>query len=227
MTRLKALLIAAATLVGGGALLTVALQQSAENLSPPMSCKEWAHQVFRWSDPDRAFVYFVAAQTGVNPPAAFGNRVLGDCSAGQCTVSRQDCSVSYSYNYEIILNVDGWRLGRITAIPYIAGGHKAWADATPGAKWLGSFGEVVGNCLEIRSAAECDSFLAPTSDCWLLSNGNLCRYEKEYGPGLGGTQACSAAPSGGDTPIDCADRHGAGSAVSDSNLVWRDSELGL
>jgi hypothetical protein len=92
MTRLIRVLKAAAALVlTGGLALGVALNQGAQTVEPRYTCAEWAEVARRYSDPQQQETFFVALPVGATVPAAYGDRVLGNCSAGECTIKPAAC----------------------------------------------------------------------------------------------------------------------------------------
>jgi hypothetical protein len=173
MTRLRALLAAAAVaLVGGAVSLSVALQDEAAVIDPPMACKEWGRRLGRHRESRREF--FVLVQAGYDVPAAIGDRVIGDCQGRRCKISREDCqedadsrAYSYRYRFETGGLVNGWRAAKADVHRYIAKGWQDLADAASEVVWLGSYKQAPANCVATSlSAAQCRNLLRSVNDCW-------------------------------------------------------------
>lgn len=221
MTRLRAILAAAALLVVGGVAIPLALQQAGDSASPPMKCSEWSQLLDSVSEQQQWETFFVGATSAnLPPPKAYGNYILGDCAAGMCTVSHATCPGSLSYSYQLSPLVNGKRVARFLAPLIFAKGWYAWATHTAGVRFMRSFKEAASECLSLETAANCRSLLSGVSDCWLRADGQLCRYGRLFGPGMGGTTTC--AVQAGDQPYPCETMR---SAEEEGARVWTDAEL--
>jgi len=228
MTRIQQALAAAAILVAGGATLTLALHDAGQALDPPGTCVEWCTATARARDSQWHSTFFVALQQGVTVPAAHGERVIGDCSGGECRIEPGGCGqCPVVYTYQLGALVNGWRLFRVRAPAYVAGSLKAWAAETPGAKFLGSFAAVKQACLAVMSPANCLAALQSVSDCWLLSTGDACRHGylvRLTGPGDLEPLACPWAQVV--ASMDCEQQGGAPDRVLvEAQQVWADGEI--
>lgn len=224
MSTFKQVLVTAAGLVVASALaLTVALQQAGQ--SHGMTCEEWRVAVERASDEGKWERFFVAVQDGTDIPEAHGTRVLGDCSAGTCTILPQGCDDAFTYDYDASPLVAGWRVVEMHTHPYFAGGWKPWAAATAGARWYGSLGQVVTACQANFTGSQCLDLLQADDKCWLLDDGQICRYNKLYGPGVGGTEVCPYANVLARLP--CRVLRGAGTEISDVAKEFTDADLNV
>lgn len=225
MTRIKAVLSAAAALVLGSALAVgVALNQAGQNaVSPAMTCAEWSRYAALANDPTNAETFYIGIQGATTIPKAYGSWLIGDCAAGTCTVKPNACDVSVTWTYKVSPIVNGYRIARVTAIPYFGGGLKAWVSGTAGLYWLGSFGQARSLCVAARPAADCATMLGGVIDCWKRADGQWCRYGRLYGPGAGGSTTCTVQAT--DTPAPCVVNRGAGSESTDIARSFTDAEL--
>ena len=200
MTRLRAVLAAAAALVvGGGLALNVALRQAGQDLVPRMTCAEW-EQVVAQAEPP--IEWFVATTDAFVPPTAVGSRIIGTCAAGVCTVEPQSCPTPVTYTYERSAPVSGWRLYRVRGPKYFAVGWRALATAQPASvRFYRGWAELAADCLTHFTAANCRTLADGAGVCWKRAGNQYCRKGRLYGPGLGGVGACS--PQAGDSPYPC------------------------
>lgn len=221
MTRLRALLLAAAALVAGGLGIGVALNQSAQQLDPPMSAAEWCTAAARRAnDIQRKEHFFVAVAQGAAIPKESGGRLLGDCADGTCTVAPDaapQCAVTY--NYECGPLVNGWRVCEIFSHPYFAKGWANEAQTNADFRWYGSLRDVVTACRAHFTGAECLTLLDADRKCWLLQDGSVCR----YGHHLGTEDPCPYAQVQGRMP--CTVYRGAGSEMGDATREWSEEEF--
>jgi hypothetical protein len=226
MTRLKLLIAGAvAALVAGVATIPLALKQSAQELQ--YTCAEWQRDIQRFNDVQERDTFYIAVQVGATIPNHSGDRLLGDCSGGTCTIAPPDqCDGSVTYTYDCGPAVNGWRVCSIFAPPYFAKGWKNEASTNAQFKWLGGFSTAVGKCLEVLTGQECmDAFDADRS-CWLLDTGGCCRY------GLRGCEPTASGLNGAAcpyarvvSPMPCTVYRGAGSEMVDATRVWADEEF--
>ena len=183
MSRLRAYLLAAVALVGGGVTLTVALQDAADDVSPPLECPEWDTQIDRLKQ--RRVGFFVMFQPGVTIPETHDNRILGTCVAATrtCTVSRQDCLNSYTYSFDLGPNVAGWRLAYTDSHPYFARSWERLAADTANLEFLGGYKEAGPACIATAlTGAQCRSLFASINDCWREQPGNIVHHQDGYSP---------------------------------------------
>lgn len=80
------------------------------------------------------------------------------------------------------------------------------ADYLEAANRLQASGLLAAAMAEFTPPA-CRATLAASVGCWKMASGNLCRNGLEFGPGLGGTQACVPSTAT-DTPWPCHSDHG-------------------
>lgn len=248
MTRLRAVLAAAAALVLGGTALSVALRQAGQ--AEGLTCAEWCTRTAQYNAPDERHTFYIAFPSGTNVPEAHADRILGACSGGTCTVEPASCEqCAVSYPYELSPAVQGYRLAEIHAPPYIARGWKLWAQDTAGVRWYGSHAEVRAACLAHFTGAQCRDLLRGDERCWRLADGTrdvygwagdpatwqvvgtepyfrCCRYGllacEPTVSGLNGT-ACPYAQAIG--PMDCVSYRGPQGAELDAQHIWTDEEL--
>ena len=200
--RLRNVLIAAAGLVVGGTGLGVALRQSGQALDPPMTCPEWAKSVAEATQTEPSIEWFVALLDGFAPPAAVGERILGDCANNTCTVEPQGCPKPVTYTYERSGAVNGWRLFKVRGPRYFAAGWRALATEQPSnVRFFRGYKELAPACLAHFTAAQCRALVNDVNPCWKRADGSLCRYGRLYGPGQGGEALCS--PGAGYVPFVC------------------------
>lgn len=203
MIRLRLVLAAAATLFnGGGITLPVALRDAGLNAAPAMSCAEWAQRTTDVSNSEPPIEWFVAVINGFAPPPVAGAHVIGDCVAGTCTLQPQGCAASATYTYQQSPLVSGWRLFRVRGPRYFAVGWRALAAAqSASVHFYEGWGQVATDCLAHFVAADCRTLADGAGVCWKRAGGLFCRGGLLYGPGQGGSSACSA--QAGDVPYPC------------------------
>jgi hypothetical protein len=226
MTKLKALLAAAAVLVAGGTTVTIALRQAGQQVGA--TCGEWAQLFERVSDPQAARQFYLAVQSGATIPKQAGSYLLGDCAASACTYLPQGCTTSYDYTYDCGPLRNGWRICTVNAHPYVARGWKqAAADSGGAIRWYGTKAEVVSACLAHFTGADCLAMLGGVSTgCWRLDTGDICRHGyivRVNGPGDATPVACPAARVVG--PFACTTNRGAGSEWQDAAETFSDAEM--
>lgn len=229
--RIKAVVLAAATLVVGGvATITAALITARNAVSPAMTCAEWDAFVDNGDFADaKKRVFYVGMVGTVNPPAAFHaangtDYPLGDCAAGTCTIGPGPCKSAISWTYQLGTVVNTRRLIRVVMPPRLALAWKKWAGETANVFWLGSIRDAFGACTAAGvPSADCVTMVNEVSPCWLRAGGQLCRFGKLFGPGQGGTSTC--VPVATDIPIECNTFAGAGGAEADSNTGYTDADL--
>jgi hypothetical protein len=223
MTKFRAAIAAAAALIiAGGITVGQALYQAGQ--SEGLTCAEWNARAKEFNNKQTKRHFYVAIQNGTPIPKAFGNKVLGDCAAGVCTVQPNGCDLAITCEYDISPLVSGWRLAEVWAHPYFATGWYKAAGGTPGLRWYKSMRDVVAACRAHFTGAQCLQLLQADSKCWLLNDGHVCRYGLEYGPGIGGADAdgipvyCRYADVL--SPLPCTVYNGAGSELSEANEEW-------
>jgi len=222
MSKLRAVLATAATLILGGLGIGIALNQA--GVTHDMSAKEWCQAIDRVSDVQKQERFFVAYQPGNPIPQAWpegeSGRVLGACSGGTCTIApeaRPHCA--YEYTYDCGPNVDGWRLCEVHAHPYVAKGWKLAAEDNAWLKWFGGLSEVIAKCQAHTTNAKCLTLLDVDNRCWLLNDGSVCRHGTQLGTG-------DPCPYGSVTAqMPCTVYRGAGSELHDATRVWTDEEM--
>ena len=230
MTRLKQLAGAAAALViAGGIAVGLALNQAGQSMTPPVTCAEWNASAATWQDAQQGERAILAVKSGAEIPKAVGDRLLGDCVGGICTVKPQACeqAVTYSYQCGPLVNLGepgSWRLCEVRAPLYFLGAWKAVATATPGSfRFFGGFGEAQSSCLALTSGANCLALFDAGARCWLLNDGRTCDHGLMYGPGLGGSEPCAYARV--KAPMPCVVDRGAGSELVDAARVLAEEEM--
>ncbi len=208
--RLKRILQAAAGLtasLGLAAAILTANQQDAE----PLTCPEWEAALASLGDEQVEF--FLAASTTyiqAGVPTVSATRVLGTCAQGECVIPTP-CGTEYRYPFDLSPAVNGWRLARAYAHPYIAGGWQELATTVgpSSLRYWSVRSAVVTTCTGLMTLANCRTLLAGVDDCWLRSDGQQCRAGRLYGPGLGGVNpdgtAATCSPQVGDAWIACSD----------------------
>ena len=200
MARIKRVFAAAAALVVAGATVAVALHQAGQ--AEGMTCADWARAVPRLAA--ETSIYYIAAPSGATPPAAVGDKLIGNCAAGECTVVPQGCPFPIKYTYELTGAITGTRVFRVQSHPYFAAGLKEWAEQTAGAKFLGGMPSMLAKCRESFTNAKCLQLAGLAHQCWLQPDGTLCRYGRTYrinGPGQPGDGFCT--PQATATPFPC------------------------
>lgn len=220
MKRLLAIgatLAAVAAAVIAGSTLPEAMRQE-------MTCDEWA-EMRKAATSQEPLDFFVAFTSGHRPPAAVGDFVLGDCDATGCTLGPAGCDEPLTYPARLGAAASGWRVARVTAPPYFARGWKALAASdSANVRFFSGWAEVRTACLSHFTGADCRTLLGGTSACWRRADGQLCREGRLYGPGVGGTQACTVQAT--DVPYPCHSEHDARWAdAAVSSAFPDDSEL--
>ena len=193
--RIKRILQAAALLVAGGAALTVAITTANQADVQPLTCPEWEVALASLGDQQREF--FLAAsstyiQAGV--PTVSATRPLGTCAAGECVI-QTPCGTEYRYPFDLAPAVNGWRLARVYAHPYIAGGWQELATAVGASslRYWSVRSTVATTCVGLLTQLQCRTLFASLDDCWLRTDAQQCRGGRLYGPGLGGVNADGSA----------------------------------
>jgi hypothetical protein len=219
---LKKVWKAAAALIIAGASVAVGLQLASD--SEGMTCKQWATSVKRLGDVQSKHHFFLAVQQGAEIPKARGDWILGECSGGTCTIGHESCTVELTYTYDCGPLTAGWRLCEVYANPVFARGWREVATEQADFRWYKGLRDVVTECLNHFTGQQCLDLLDADNRCWLLDDGNFCRYGREYGPGLGGVDAdgnpvlCRYARV--QSPMPCTVNRGAGSEMADVAAEW-------
>lgn len=228
MTRMKKVLVTAATLVLGGLAVSVALRQAAQFLDPVMTCGEWTKLIGQYNNKQGWERFFIAIQNGTPVPKAVedgdNDRLLGDCSGGKCVFDPDPCNenATFEYEYELSPLVNGWRLAEVFGPRYLVGGWKKAADVTPGMRFYWSHSTAWQECRNHFSKADCFELFKPFVQ-FIFDDSTRCENGRWYGPGKGGTEAC---PTG--TIVRLMPKltyRGAGSEFVDSNKVWEQADL--
>lgn len=224
MNRLQQLLAAAAAaVVAGGLMLGVALRQ--EGTTRGWTCAEWATRIAPYQDPQKHETFFVATQTGVTPPQAFGDRVIGACSNGVCSVLPEGCAAGVDWTYELSATYSGWRLWQVRAPAYIAGALRAWAEPTAGAEFLGPWSTAYQTCRSRFSATACNAVFEADKRCWLLADGSTCRYGLRGNmPNNSSSNNTACSPAADSKPMPCVVDRGAGSELDDVARAFADAD---
>jgi len=210
--RIAAVLAAAAAALAVGTYATIDEALVAENreLSVPVTCYEFRRELTDIEEIE----WFVAAsdawiQREGNPPLhTDGDRIIGDCAGGECEVTTS-CA-PYSYFFETSSSVGGFRLAKARGHPYFAGSWEELATEESGLTFWGSRGEVQAACIASPlTAGQCWQLMSQLDDCLLRSDGQLCRYGRLYGPGVGGVNTdgspATCSPQAGDEWVSCSD----------------------
>ena len=234
MTKLKALLSTAAALILTGLGVGVAINQA--GVTHDVTTEQWCSKIQQVNDVQRKERFFIAIQQGATIPKAAGDRVLGDCAAGVCTIAPEaapDCA--YTYTYDLGPLVNGWRIAEVWAHPYVAKGWLLAADAQADLRWYASLGQVVGECLEHFTASECKTLLDVDGRCWVwdtdplppdeddrhFAPGDRCR----YGGHMGADEPCAYNYPGEMKASPCTVYRGAGSEDIDSAREFTPEEM--
>lgn len=215
-TRIKALFAAAAAT--GAVVLSVALQEAAQDVIPPMSCAEWQHELAPYQDKQSWHTFHLGFADSAQPPQMVGNRPLGRRDADAFVISMDGCDIELRYPYKLSPAVNGRRVVAFRAPLAVAAAWRQWSQDTPGVLWLGSFGQAVDECVARVPLAQCRQMLGAVHDCWLQDDGTLCRYGRTPAG-----EAC--APGAGSRPLPCVVDRGAGSEFEDLERVITDAEL--
>lgn len=226
MTKLKAILAAAAALVAIGVTVPLALRQAGQ--AEGATCADWASMVDRVSDPQAVRQFYLAVQDGAPIPEQAGGFLLGECAGGVCEYLPEGCSTAYQYTYSAGPLRNGWRIVTVEAAPYVARGWKQAATESGGAiRWYGTKAQVVTECLAHFSGADCLAMLGgAASGCWRLDTGDICRHGyvvRVNGPGDDPPVVCPAARIV--SPFLCVTNRGAGSEWADAAEVYTDEEM--
>ena len=124
-------------------------------------------------------------QTGVvtiNPP--WGSQIPGGVDFQVANRRRRDmvlamdgCRGEYRYRFEVSQDVNGWRVARTEAHPYLARSWELYAAANPDDVlfWRG-YSEAPTVCRARFTAGQCLAALRAVNDCFVLEDGRLCRY---------------------------------------------------
>lgn len=209
--RIKRILAAAAVLAAGGAALDQALREANRDDAEPVTCVEWEAALAEMGGTQIEFFLLGSSafiQGGV--PTASSSRVVGECAAGECVIPTP-CKSNYRYPFDVGPAVEGWRLARVYAHPYIAGAWQKLAAEVgdDSLRYWSVRSEVVSSCVGLLTADQCRDLLRGVDDCWLRTDGAQCRGGLLYGPGLGGVNAdgspatCTVQAS--DTWVACSD----------------------
>lgn len=222
MTKIKAMLAAAASLVIGGLAIGIALNQAGQQLG--VSAQEWCSAVATAGDVQKREHFLLAYQPGNPIPEAWPDgpdgRILGECSGGTCTIAPAalpDCA--YTYQYDCGPQVVGWRVCDVWAHPYVAKGWKLAAADLAYLRWFGSFAEASSTCLANFTGQQCLQLFDADRKCWLLGDGRVCRFGKLLTDGT----ACPYGQVAAQMP--CTVYRGAGSELDDAQRVWTDEEM--
>lgn len=222
MSKLKAVLMAAAALVAVGSAVGIALNQAGQSVG--MTVDEWCDKIDAIRDKQAKEHFFVAVKDGAELPKQAGGYLLGDCSGGTCTIAPDaapHCSYTYDYNCGPL--VSGWRVCETYAHPYVLAGWLAADDDTNIRAYRG-FRRVVDDCKANFTGAQCLELLEADKRCWLLDSpakgSPICRYGSLLG---------SVEPDGSPTPcpyarvvsgFPCVVNRGAGSEWKPIEQPW-------
>jgi hypothetical protein len=202
------------------------------HLKESVVVKAWNDTLRDYNDNRKTYTFWFAAKT--LPPKAAGQKLLGECGAGACSVQPLLSGArAAKWSYEIVGQLGDWKLGKVTAAPYFANGLKEWAANDVDAVFLGSPQRVKAACLAHFTALQCSTLLPNASDCWALfdAEGALDRtcMHGRYGS-LPGThedlgQPCSPTDGQAWVPIDCVTSKGPRGAIEDAKKDWSEEEL--
>ena len=222
MTRLKAVLTAAAVLILGGLGVGVALNQA--GVTHGMGTQEWCAAIGRVNDIQQQDRFFVALQPGNPIPQAHGEYVLGACADNVCAIApaaAPECAYTYSYSW-IGPAIDGWRVAEVYAHHYIANGWRMAAADLAYLKWFGSTGALITACLAHTTPAKCAQLLSVDAWNWVLTDDTICRRGI-----VQGTEAdpCPYLATGIKCKLPEVVYRGAGSEMTDCLREWTDAEM--
>jgi len=202
-TKVKRVFAVAAGLVVGGTTIMIGLEQANQIETNPYTCDQWAKVVQAVNAlPQESF--FVAVESGFSAPAAVGDKLIGDCSGGVCSISK--CNDSIKYEYKSSSLVAGWRLFQVQAPRYFAGAWKELATAKTEVRFYRGFKEIVADCLLNFTAGDCKNLVSAINNCWKRIDGQYCIDGKLYGPGKGGFDSCIIGAT--DVPFPCSSNRG-------------------
>lgn len=222
MNNIKQWLSAAAALILTGVAVGVALDQSG------LDVERWCKAIDRVRDVQKKEHFSVAYQPGNPIPKAAGDRVLGDCSGGVCTIapdSAPHCSYEYEYECDPVA-ASGWRRCKAYAHSYVGKGWELAADDVPWMRWLGPLPEGFARCQESGTFEQCLELFDADNKAWLLGDGRICR-----NGGIDGRHTlagdietpCPYAPNMREMPMTV--NRGAGSEMVDATRVWVDEDF--
>lgn len=214
MTKLKALLTAAALLVAAGTAIPLALNQAGADLG--VTPQQWCEKAQQANDIQKRERFFVGVADGATIPRESGGRLLGICGSGLCTIIpgvAEHCPITYDYDCGPLVN--GWRICEVWAHPYFAKGWRNEASSNPDFRWYRSLGQVVTDCLAHFTGTQCLQLLQADDKCWLLDTGGVCRFGSLLGSGdETGPDPCPYARVQARMP--CTVWRGAGSEMTDA-----------
>lgn len=215
MKKLKRILAYAAALItAGGMALGLALSTANQAEVKPLTCGQWDRVLTR-AKQQRSMTWFIAVKSGYVLPPASSERILGNCSEGECLVQVVDCpheQVTLSYEYKssmILAGFGGWRIVRFDGPRRFAIGWRQLAAKREEVKFWRSFRAVKSRCRADFTLSYCLELIDMVNRCWLRPDGQLCRGLGRgewglYGPGVGGDVAC--VPGIDDVPYPCSDK---------------------
>jgi hypothetical protein len=224
MKRIRAILLAAATLAVGTAVtlsdaLTTILTQEG------VSCSEAATGLTGLATTQRTF--FGAIADGFTPPDVTTHNAvdypLGVCAAGECVVSVDGCpGVELRYSYELSSSLGGWRMYRLQAPEQF--GHSWWAlaQANPAQfRFWRSYKDAGADCVAAGyTAAQCRTLANEVNPCWKrVADGGVCHKGRLFNlPGSGGKDLCDPAGEAGWQPYPCGSNQPDAEAAQDGGF---------
>jgi len=213
----------AAAVVAGAAIATAFFSSWFQE---DMTCRELAYATRHLRDPQQYESFFLGVADGADIPEAKGDYLLGACGNGGCIIPSDVCPESppIVYNYDCGPSISGWRVCRVKAHPKIATGWYKVAQDDSNFRWYQSLGQVITECLNNYTKAQCLELLEADKHCWLIDDDEFCRHGYLYGPGQGGETACPYARVIKAMP--CEVMRGAGSERIDANKEWTTNEDG-
>jgi hypothetical protein len=220
---IRTALQSAASDVSGGAAINEALREQLQNEN--VTRKQWNIEARRINDTNSRHTFWFAAKK--LPPTVIGQRLLGDCEQGECSVKPDVAKArAAKWRYEIRGTVGDWKVGRVHAAPYFAAGLKAWANANADAIWLGGAKQAKAKCLAKATAAQCRSLLSHASDCWALFDAGgelerMCRHGiTRMLPGTHPDLGAACDPTDGQDwrPINCVTRKPPQAALDEARV---------
>jgi hypothetical protein len=243
MSTLKTVMRSAATyVVIGGLGLGAAIWSAMQDES--YTCVEYCDDTTGLRDKQTHREFYLGVTPGIFPDAATtadNGWVIGNCAAGYCEVTPDNCThCGFDWTYEAGPLVNGKRVIKVFAPLVTAGGLKAWADDTAGAKFLWGAKKAITTCLANYPKADCRDMFEPLVKL-KLDNGYFCEagmlkgpWQQGAGPGKGGDELCPYDDIFGDTPtinvigtFPFVINRAAGSELSDSVKDWTAGELDL
>jgi hypothetical protein len=137
--------------------------------------------VFRRLEPEPLSRWFVAVAESHDPGSVGGMTI--NCAVEDCA----QVPAQYCFTWTAGDPVAGSRLWAIEGNRAIGKLWRDYAEANPSTvKFARSYKDAAADLRTTFTAAQTRALLSSVAPCWMRADGQLCRYGRLYGPGLGG-----------------------------------------